>query len=97
MAQEKPNRLAEWVVLLRHQIPVWRDRTARWFDAVRDEPILVWHTPAVRYGVYAVGGALGTWLLATAANMFLPAPPIQPGTTMLPAGKRSGGQVTSHS
>ena len=75
MAQEKPNRLAEWVVLVRVQIPVWRHRTARWFDAVRDEPILVWHTPAIRYGVYAAGGALGAWMLVTAATMFLPAPP----------------------
>lgn len=75
MAQEKPNRMAEWVILLRQQLPVWRDRAVRWFDAVRDEPILFWQTPTVRYGVYAVGGAISAWLLVTTAAMFLPAPP----------------------
>jgi hypothetical protein len=61
MAQEDPNRFSEWLMLLRRQAPIVRQRAADWVDAVREEPILIWHTPAVRYGVYFAVGMVLMW------------------------------------
>ena len=76
MAQEKPNRLVEWLLLLRSQIPIMRDRAADWLDAVKAEPILIWQTPAVRYATYGVGGVVLVWIAVSAANLFVFAPPV---------------------
>jgi len=75
MAQEKPNRMAEWVVVVRNRMPVLRHRFGDWVEAVRAEPVLIWQTPAVRYSAYAAGGVVGAWLVVTVASVFLLAPP----------------------
>jgi hypothetical protein len=36
-------------------LPSARQRSAEWVASVREEPALIWQTPAIRYGVYAVG------------------------------------------
>ncbi len=58
MAQEDPNRLSEWLLLARRQIPVLRQRLDDWLRAVREEPSLIWQTPAVRYGAYGLTGLI---------------------------------------
>ena len=47
MAQEKPNRLVELVLLLREQGPVLRRKLGLWLEVVREEPVLIWATPVV--------------------------------------------------
>ena len=76
MAQERPNRLAEWLMLVRKQTPIVRERIAAWFEAVREEPRMAWETSAVRYAVYALVGGVLIWL-ATSVSGWL-APPLPP-------------------
>lgn len=75
MAQEKPNRLVEWLQLLREQVPVVREHIGAWASAVREEPILIWHTPVVRYGVYVVGVAVLLCGASLLAGSLVPRPP----------------------
>lgn len=72
VAQERPNRLAEWVVVVRTQAPVLRRRLGEYIHAVREQPILLWETPVVRYGVYGTGLVLAAFLLAVVGRSFLP-------------------------
>ena len=76
MAQEKPNRLAEWVVLLRRQWPVVQRHGAEWLDACREDPRLIWQTAVIRYGVYGLGLLIGIWLLITVAHSIAPPLPV---------------------
>ncbi len=75
MAQEKPNRLAEWVVLFRAQMPVVRRHFEAWLEACREEPRLIWETTVVRYTVYGLGGLIGVWIVLSLAHAIAPAPP----------------------
>ncbi len=75
MAQEKPNRVVEWMNLLRRQYPVLRGHFMDWVAACREQPQLIWETVAVRYASYAIGGMLGIWALTTLVGWFVPPPP----------------------
>lgn len=75
MAQEGPNRLAEWLLLLREQVPAVRRRFEEWLAAVREEPALIWETLAVRYATYAAGLLVLMWLTVWAVEMITPPPP----------------------
>ncbi len=75
MAQERPNRLAEWIVIVRKQTPVLREHFGNWLGAVREEPRLIWETTAVRYATYVVGGAALIWLATTFSGWLAPPPP----------------------
>lgn len=75
MAQEKPNRLAEWLDVARSQVPGMRQRFSEWLAAVREEPVLLWHTPAVRYAVYGFTGIVLLWVVRLVPSMFGPPPP----------------------
>lgn len=75
MAQEHPNRLAEWLTLARKNAPLAREHFRDWMDAVREEPRLAWETPAIRYTVYTVGGLIAIWILTTAISWMAPPPP----------------------
>lgn len=75
MAQEKPNRLVEWYQLLRRQAPVARQHVVDWGEAVREEPSLLWSTPAVRYLVYIVGGFILVWSVGWVTHALTPPPP----------------------
>jgi hypothetical protein len=75
MAQENPNRLAEWLLLLRRQWPVARRRFMDWQEAAREEPALIWATPAVRYAVYGLAGLLLTWSAVKLSAMLVSPPP----------------------
>lgn len=84
MAQEKPNRLAEWLMLAREQWPVLRQGVADWAAQCREEPALIWATPLVRYGTYIVLGLIGVGLVFQARNLIAPASSavIRPRATM---------------
>ena len=76
MAQEKPNPFAEWLQVVRAQTLVVRARAAAWLAAARDEPALIWRTPAVRYAAYGVVAAVVLIAVRAGMGMF---------TTPLPA------------
>lgn len=75
MPQEKPNRLVEWWLLLKRQTPVLRQHAADWLAAVREEPWLIWHTPAIRYATYGLCGLALVWIVTGAVGMLTPPPP----------------------
>ena len=72
MAQEDPNRLVEWLLAIRAHAPTVRQGLTHWWEAVREEPALLWETPAVRYGAYALGGAVAIWLISLGVTMITP-------------------------
>ncbi len=72
MAQERPNRLAEWFTLVRKNAPLVRERFNEWVAAVREEPRLAWETPALRFGVYGICGLLLVWLASTIVGWAVP-------------------------
>ena len=75
MAQERPNRMAEWVMLLRKNAPIARDQFTDWVGEVRAEPRILWETTAIRYLSYGIGGVLLSWGLVMLVHMFTPPPP----------------------
>lgn len=75
MAQEDPNKLVEWLLAFREHAPAVRQRFLDWFEAVREEPVLLWHTPAIRYGTYGVGGLILVWVVTGLVAMLVPPPP----------------------
>lgn len=75
MAQERPNRLAEWLLLLRQNAPVAREQLKEWVEEIRQEPRLVWELPAFRYFLYAGGGLVVTWLIVLFVGLLTPPPP----------------------
>jgi hypothetical protein len=79
MAQEERNRLAEWTVMLREQIPILRGRLAEWAAVCREHPRLIWETPAVRYATYGLGGLIVLWGVLAVAGAIAPAPPVDAG------------------
>jgi len=83
MAQEDPNRLTEWVGLVRAQVPVVRQRFEEWLTAVREEPALIWETAAVRYTAYSLGAVLLVLAASWTARGLAPPPPAnaKPGAT----------------
>lgn len=80
MAQEKPNRLAEWIHILRTQAPIIRQRLVEWVGEMLEEPALIWQTAAVRYVVYGLGGLVLLWIVSYAPGLMSPP---------LPAGAKS--------
>lgn len=74
MAQEDRNRLIEWLDILRDRVPFMRERVADWVADAREEPALVWETPAVRYTVYALGGLMLLWVASGVAGSIAPMP-----------------------
>lgn len=72
MAQEDPNRFTEWLWLIRKNWPVAREHFDEWVDAVREEPILLWETKAIRYSVYGMGFIFVIWLAVLGVEMITP-------------------------
>ena len=75
MAQEDPNRLAEWLLVIREYVPTLRRGLADWWEAVTAEPVLLWETPAVRYGGYGGGGLLAVGLVSLTLTIYTPPEP----------------------
>jgi len=72
LAQEKPNRLAEWLTLARQNAPAAKQHFADWWEAVREEPHLAWESYLVRYPVYALGGLVLVMIVSTAIKYITP-------------------------
>lgn len=81
MAQEKPNRLVEFVLLLRQQGPVLRQHIVEWLAAIQENPRLLWEAAGVRYFTYLVGGVILAWGVSAVAHSL--APPLPPGAKQL--------------
>ncbi len=75
MAQEDPNRLAEWVLLCRRQWPIVKQQIADWVEASRENPSLIWAAPGVRYTTFVLIGVIGVWVLSGLAGAIAPPPP----------------------
>jgi hypothetical protein len=75
VSQERPNRWAEWVLIVRERVPILRARLVEWAGACREEPVLLWHTPAVRYGLYLIGLLIVAWSATWIVRAAAPAPP----------------------
>ena len=73
MAQEDPNRLIEWLGVLRKAVPRVKHYFEAWVEQVREEPRLIWETPAVRYLVYGLGGLILVFGARMATEMLTPA------------------------
>jgi hypothetical protein len=76
MAQEKPNRFVEWYLLAKAHWPVLHERFREWCAAVREEPILIWETPAVRYTAYGLAGMIGLVITLKVGGALVPPPPV---------------------
>ena len=74
MAQERPNRMAEWVMLLRKNAPIAKDQLKDWLGEVREEPRLLWETAAVRYLTFAFAAVVASWGLVAVVRLMTPAP-----------------------
>ncbi len=72
MPVEQPSRISQWIGAFREWLPTARQRGAEWVSVVREEPRVIWHTPAVRYGAYAVGGLVLVLTVRWAAGMLSP-------------------------
>jgi hypothetical protein len=72
MAQERPNRLVEWLLLLREQWPVARRKFEEWLAQVREEPVLFWETTAVRYVIYGLAAIVLSAVALKARSWIVP-------------------------
>lgn len=79
MAQEKPNSLTEWLQAARTQAPIARDRAAEWLAAARDDPALIWRTPAIRYGVYGLAAVVVMVAVRAGIGLFATPVPVDAG------------------
>jgi len=79
MAQEKPSKLSEWGDAIRAHAPEVRRAAGVWVGRVREEPLLLWEPPAVRYAVYVVGAIVAVWLINFAIHAFAPPLPVAAG------------------
>lgn len=58
MPAEKPSKLSELLDALREGTPGVKMYVGAWLEACRNEPRLIWHTPAIRIIVYIIAGIL---------------------------------------
>lgn len=69
----KESKLLLLVDAVKEWLPTVRVRFGEWWAACRGEPILFWHTPAIRYSAFALGGLLAIWAVLGVVGMFTPA------------------------
>lgn len=79
MAQEKPSKLSEWGDAIRAHAPEVRRAAGVWVERVREEPLLLWEPPAVRYAVYVLGAIVAIWLINFAMHAIAPPLPVAAG------------------
>ncbi len=76
MAEENPNRLSEWLLIVREQAPVLRRRFLDWVEDCKQQPYLIWETTAVRYSAYGLIVLVVMWVCSTATTMLSPPLPV---------------------
>lgn len=72
MAQEKRNRLVEWLEIIRRQTPLLREHGKAWLEAVSEEPRLIWQTPVVRYTTYGLIALVSLWTITGFIDLWAP-------------------------
>lgn len=72
VAQENRRSFTEWFVLIRANLPIWKEQAGDWIDAVRREPYLLWETRSVRFLFFGILGICGAWALAGGIGLFVP-------------------------
>lgn len=75
MPAPQRSRIVEWFALVKDEwLPAQRANLTAWGEAVREEPQLIWQTPAIRYGVYGTASLLAVLILVWTVNLLEPAP-----------------------
>ena len=72
MPVQKDSKLGQWIAAIREGWPSVRARFDDWRDAVREEPVLIWQTSAIRYSVYGLGALIAVSLLIWAVEAVQP-------------------------
>lgn len=72
MPVEKDPKLGMYIDALKAWLPSVRLRAAEWVEACREEPALIWQTPAVRYLVYTCGGMVALWIVLALIGSMAP-------------------------
>ncbi len=75
MPAPERNRWLEWLEIGKARRESASINLREWWTAAKEEPELVWQTPAVRYTTYITGGLLMVLALRTAVDMFQPVNP----------------------
>ena len=73
MPVSKESKISAWLTALREGWPSVRAHFNEWKEAVREEPRLIWQTPAIRYSVYVIAGVAAIWTLTWALSLMAPA------------------------
>jgi len=67
------NRIVAWYLLLKDEwLPGQRQKLGEWARACREEPVLIWETPQVRWGVICVSGLLAVLLVVWFVGWMVP-------------------------
>jgi hypothetical protein len=72
MPVDKESKAAAWIAALREWAPTVPKRVGEWWEAVREDPGLVWRTDAVRYSVYTIGAIIAICILSAVAESMTP-------------------------
>jgi ribosomal protein S27E len=75
MPVSRESRLAQAIDAFREWLPTVRVRFNEWFYACREEPVLIWHTPAIRYTTYVLVAFISAWLISYTVDLFAPGGP----------------------
>ncbi len=68
------NRWSEWWEIARERHEAVRVGFNNWFEACREEPTLIWQTPAVRYTTYVVGLLIAALMVRAVIEAIQPIP-----------------------
>ncbi len=68
----KEPKLGLLIDAIREGIPATKARLREWYDTCRDEPILFWHTPAIRYMTYGIVAIVGALTISWFADLWAP-------------------------
>ncbi len=72
MPVEKESRIARWIAALREWAPTIRPRLEEWWEIIRQNPMLIWQAPAVRYSAYGLGLIVALLVLRWGTSSLLP-------------------------
>ena len=75
MPVSRESKLSQAIDAFREWLPTVRVRFNEWFYACREEPILIWHTPVIRYGTYVLAAAVGAWVISFVVSLASPGGP----------------------
>jgi hypothetical protein len=73
MPAPERNRWTEWLEIAKERRESLRYQFNEWVTACREEPVLIWETPLVRYGTYATAGVIAILCLRFATGLLVPA------------------------